>query len=214
MVHVLGSDRRCLAFAPRGPRKVMQQGFSLIEISIVTTIIMLIAILGIPAIQSYVIESKVPRVAEELQRFVARMKATTQGFGIAPYAGIDTGVLANALRTSSVVLVSGVGPGARVLHGLGASSSGKGGVHLEPYAMPGGQSGTAFTLTLRDVNQAACPGLAAILQRIAEQVTIAGTSGPVVVKNAMMEPVMSYNPLLADAQCAAGDNNVFTFVVR
>jgi hypothetical protein len=69
-------------------------------------------------------------------------------------------------------------------------------------------------LTLRDVNQAACPGLAAILQRIAEQVTIAGTSGPVVVKNAMIEPVMSYNPLLADAQCAAGDKNVFTFVVR
>ena len=31
-----------------------QKGFSLIEISIVTTIIMLIAILGIPAIQSYV----------------------------------------------------------------------------------------------------------------------------------------------------------------
>ncbi|MEY3739444.1 MAG: hypothetical protein RLZZ192_119, partial [Pseudomonadota bacterium] len=68
-----------------------QKGFSLIEISIVTTIIMLIAILGIPAIQSYVIESKVPRVAEELQRFVARMKATTQGFGVTPYSGIDTG---------------------------------------------------------------------------------------------------------------------------
>ncbi len=80
--------------------------------------------------------------------------------------------------------------------------------------MPGGQSGTGFSLTLRDVNQAACPGLAAILQRIAEYVTIAGTSGPVIVKNAMIEPGMPYNPLLADAQCAAGDNNVFTFVVR
>ena len=191
-----------------------QRGFSLIEISIVTTIVMLIAILGIPAIQSYVIESKVPRVAEELLRFVARMKATTQGFGVAPYAGIDTGVLANALRTSSVVLVSGVGSGARVVHGLGGGTSGKGGIHLDPYAMPGGQSGTAFALTLRDVNQAACPGLAAILQRIAEHVTIAGISGPVVVKNATTEPGMTYNPLLAHAQCAAGDNNVFTFVVR
>lgn len=191
-----------------------QRGFSLIEVSIVTTIVMLIAILGIPAIQSYVIESKVPRVAEELQRFVARMKATTQGFGVAPYAGIDTGVLANALRTSSVVLVSGVGPGAKVVHGLGGGTSGKGRIHLDPHAMPGGQAGTAFALTLRDVNQAACPGLAAILQRIAEQVTIAGTSGPVIVKNATTEPVLPYNPLLADAQCAAGDNNVFTFVVR
>ena len=196
MVHVSGSDECCL---DRAQPKAAQRGFSLIEISIVTTIVMLIAIVGIPAIQSYVIESKVPRVAEELQRFVARMKATTQGFGVAPYTGIDTGVLANALRTSSVVLVSGVGSGARVLHGLGGSSSGKGGVHLEPYAMPGGQSGTAFALTLRDVNQAACPGLAAILQRIAEYVSIAGISGPVVVKNAMMDPVMSYNPLLADA---------------
>ena len=211
MVHVSVSGECCL---DRAQPKAAQRGFSLIEISIVTTIVMLIAIVGIPSIQSYVVESKVPRVAEELQRFVARMKATTQGFGVAPYAGIDTGVLANALRTSSVVLVSGVGSGARVLHGLGGSSSGKGGVHLEPYAMPGGQSGTAFALTLRDVNQAACPGLAAILQRIAEYVTITGINGPVVVKNAMMDPVMSYNPLLADAQCAAGDNNVFTFVVR
>ena len=195
-------------------KKNRQSGFSLVEISIVTTLGMLIAILGIPAIQSYVIESKVPRVAEELQRFVARMKATTQGFGIAPYDGINTGVLANALRTSSVLLVSGVGSGARVVHGLGSGSSGKGGIHLEPHALPGGQSGTAFALTLRDVNQAACPGLAAILQRIAEHVTIAGTNGPVAVKNAMAEPFMPYNPLLADAQCAAGDNNVFTFVVR
>ena len=42
-----------------------QGGFSLIEISIVTAIIMLIAIVGIPSVQSYVIENKVPRVAEE-----------------------------------------------------------------------------------------------------------------------------------------------------
>ena len=40
-------------------KKNRQSGFSLVEISIVTTIVMLIAILGIPAIQSYVIESHV-----------------------------------------------------------------------------------------------------------------------------------------------------------
>ena len=71
-----------------------QSGFSLIEISIVTTIMMLLAIVGIPAIQGYVVESKVPRVAEELQRFVARLKVTTHGFGASPYAGVDTRVLA------------------------------------------------------------------------------------------------------------------------
>ena len=83
-----------------------QRGFSLIEISIVTTLMMLIAIIGIPAIQGYVIENKVPRVAEEMQRFVARMKANTNGFGANPYLGLDSGALANALRTSGVVSVT------------------------------------------------------------------------------------------------------------
>ena len=96
-----------------------QAGFSLIEISIVTTLMMLIAIIGIPAIQGYVIENKVPRVAEEMQRFVARMKANTNGFGVSPYAGVDSGTLANALRNSSVVSVTGFGPGASIAHGLG-----------------------------------------------------------------------------------------------
>ena len=48
-----------------------QRGFSLVEVSIVTAIVLLISIASIPAINSYVIENKVPRVGEELQRFVA-----------------------------------------------------------------------------------------------------------------------------------------------
>jgi type IV pilus assembly protein PilA len=104
---------------PSKSKRQRQDGFSLIEISIVTTIMMLLAIVGIPAIQGYVVESKVPRVAEELQRFVARLKVTTNGFGASPYAGVDTRVLANSLRGSSVVAVSGEGAGANVAHGLG-----------------------------------------------------------------------------------------------
>ena len=86
---------------PFKSKRQRQYGFSLIEISIVTTIMMLLAIVGIPAIQGYVVESKVPRVAEELQRFVARLKVTTNGFGASPYAGVDTRVLANSLRAGS-----------------------------------------------------------------------------------------------------------------
>ncbi len=192
-----------------------QAGFSLIEISIVTTIMMLIAIVGIPAIQGYVIESKVPRVAEEMQRFVARLKASTHGFGATPYSGVDTGTLVNALRSSSVVSVTGSGPGATVAHGLGGNgSNGRGVITIAPQSLSGAASGAAFSLTLNDVNQAACPGLASILQRIAETVTIAGQSGPVMVKNATLEPVMSYNAILADAQCASGDRNTFVFTIR
>jgi hypothetical protein len=193
----------------------MQSGFSLIEISIVTTIMMLIAIVGIPAIQGYVIESKVPRVAEEVQRFVARLKASTHGFGATPYAGVDTGTLVNALRSSSVVSVKGVGSAATVAHGLGGSgSNGRGVILIAPASLSGAASGAAFSLTLNDVNHAACPGLASILQRLAETVTISGQSGPVLVKNSMIEPVMPYNAILADAQCAQGDRNNFVFTIR
>lgn len=194
---------------------VAQRGFSLIEISIVTTLMMLIAIIGIPAIQGYVIENKVPRVAEEMQRFVARMKANTNGFGATPYLGIDSGALANALRSSSVVSVAGFGARASVAHGLGGTGhSGRGVISVEPQAVPGASSGSAFSLTLNDVNQAACPALASILQRLAEVVTIAGASGPIMVKNALTEPNMPYNPMLADAQCVSGDRNTFVFTIR
>jgi hypothetical protein len=199
----------------RRQRWVAQRGFSLIEISIVTTLMMLIAIIGIPAIQGYVIENKVPRVAEEMQRFVARMKANTNGFGATPYLGIDSGALANALRTSSVVSVAGFGARASVAHGLGGTGhSGRGVISVEPQAVPGAASGSAFSLTLNDVNQAACPALASILQRLAEVVTIAGASGPIMVKNALTEPNMPYNPMLADAQCVSGDRNTFVFTIR
>ena len=195
--------------------KRAQAGFSLIEISIVTTIMMLIAIVGIPAIQGYVIESKVPRVAEELQRFVARLKASTHGFGATPYSAVDTGTLVNAMRTSSVVSVSGHGPGATVAHGLGGNgSNGRGVILIAPQSLSGAANGAAFSLTLNDVNQAACPGLASILQRIAETVSIAGQSGAVIVKNATLEPPMAYNAILADAQCASGDRNTFVFTIR
>jgi hypothetical protein len=192
-----------------------QYGFSLIEISIVTTIMMLLAIVGIPAIQGYVVESKVPRVAEELQRFVARLKVTTHGFGASPYAGLDTRVLANSLRGSSVVAVSGEGAGANVAHGLGGQGvSGRGVIRVAPYALSGAPVGSAFLLTLNDVNHAACPGLASILQRISDVVTISGSGGPVRVKDSLQEPVSPYNPLLADAQCLSGDRNMFEFVIR
>ena len=192
-----------------------QRGFSLIEISIVTTIMMLLAIVGIPAIQGYVVESKVPRVAEELQRFVARLKVTTHGFGASPYSNVDTRVLANSLRGSSVVAVSGEGAGAEVAHGLGGPGvSGRGVVRIAPYALSGAPIGSAFLLTLNDVNHAACPGLASILQRIADVVRISGTAGPVTVKDSLHQPVAAYNPLLADSQCISGDRNIFEFVIR
>jgi len=192
-----------------------QRGFSLVEVSIVTAIVLLISIASIPAINSYVIENKVPRVGEELQRFVARMKANAQGAGASPYAGIDTAGLANAMRNSSVLSVSGQGSGAQVAHGLGGSgANGSGTVVLAPAVVAGGASGSAFSLTLTDVNDAACPSLASVMQRMSEVISVAGAGGAVVVKDALADPPLAYSAAQAEIQCAAGDRNTFVFTVR
>ena len=192
-----------------------QQGFSLVEVSIVTAIVLLISIAAIPAISSYVIENKVPKVGEELQRFIARAKANAQGSGSTPYTGMSTATLANGLRNSSVLSVSGSGASAVVAHGLGGSGrSGNGVATLAPATLAGGSTGSAFALTLNDVNDAACPALASILQRVSDVISINGANGPVIVKDALSTPVVPYNAGRADDQCTQGDRNTFVFTVR
>lgn len=205
-----GGDQNCDRI-----RYATQRGFSLIEISIVITIMMLIAIVGIPAIQGYVIESKVPRVAEEIQRVVAKIKASTNGFGATPYAGIDSSALVNALRSSSVVSVTGKGPDANVAHGLGGNgTNGRGVISIEQASLIGAPVGSAFSIAFNDVNHAACPSLVSILQRMADLVTVGGQAGPQVVKNTLAEPPLPYSSILADAQCTSGDRNTFVFTIR
>ncbi|OAE50295.1 prepilin-type N-terminal cleavage/methylation domain-containing protein [Achromobacter xylosoxidans] len=192
-----------------------QQGFSLMEVSIVTAIVLLIAIVGIPAIGGYVIENKVPKVGEELQRFIASMKINAQGGGVTPYTGLDTGALANALRDSSVLSVQGTGAAATVAHGLGGSgTSGSGVVQVEPASVDGAGMGSAFTLTLTSVSHAACPALASVLQRVSEIISISGSSGAKVVKDSIATPATPYRAALAQAQCSQGDVNTFIFTAR
>lgn len=192
-----------------------QQGFSLMEVSIVTAIVLLIAIVGIPAIGGYVIENKVPKVGEELQRFVASMKINAQGGGVTPYTGLDTGALANALRDSTVLSVQGTGAAASVAHGLGGSgTSGSGVVQVEPASVDGAGMGSAFTLTLTNVSHAACPALASVLQRVSEIISISGSSGAMVVKDSIATPATPYRAAQAQAQCSQGDVNTFVFTAR
>ncbi len=196
-------------------RITRQRGFSLMEVSIVTAIVLLIAIVGIPAIGAYVIENKVPKVGEEIQRFIASMKINAQGGGVTPYEGLDTGALANALRDSSVLAVVGSGASARVVHGLGGSGTGRNGVvEVAAAASGGGGLGSAFVVTLTNVSHAACPALASVLQRVSDAISIGGGTGAKVVKDALAVPDVPYRAALAQAQCSQGEVNTFTFTAR
>ena len=186
------------------------EGFSLIEISIVTAIILLVAIIGVPAVTAYVVENKVPRVAEELQRFVLRLKVGAQGAGPTPYQDIRNTALAQVMRRSGVLTVNGDDDSADVAHGLGgAGRNGAGVVTLVPAS-----SGAAFTLTLNNVNEAACPSLASILQRSAESATISSPRGNAVIKNAVTTPPVEYSAVQAQDLCDEGDTNTFSFTFR
>lgn len=217
---IVRSESRAVPIRSKSPRPVVgpcrrQRGFSLIEVSIVTAIVLLIAIAGIPAIGSYVIENKVPKVAEELQRFVARAKANSQGAGPVPYTDISTASLANALRQSSVVSVHGQGADAVVAHGLGGNGNGDNGtISISPASVAEGGEGSGFALRLTNVNNAACPSLASIMQGVSESMSIEGRNGVVVIMDNSQKPPQAYSALLAEDQCEAGDHNHFTFVAR
>lgn len=200
----------CLAFVRR-----QQKGFSLVEVSIVTALMVILAIVGIPALQDYVVENKVPKVAADLQRFVARMKVASLGGGEMPYQNMDQRVLVNGLRGSSAVTVRGESGDAVVAHGLGGRGTRSNGeITIAPAAGLDRPSGSAFSLTLDHVNHAACPMLVSALQRLASLVTVSGRGGAVEVKNEFASPPQPYQPVLADAQCQRGDTNRFVFVFQ
>lgn len=180
-------------------RAARQQGFSLIEVSIVTAIVLLLAIISIPAIGGYVIENKVPKVGEELARFILQTKVNAPNGSTTPYADIDTRHFAKLVRDSSIFSVSGSDSSTRVLHGLGSDGE----VSVDP-----ADSGAAFAITLSGVNNVACPSIASIMQRVSDSITIAAQGrAATVVKNA----TTPYSALNAEAQCTQGDVNTFVF---
>lgn len=177
-----------------------QRGFSLIEVSIVTAIVLLLAIIGIPAIGGYVVENKVPKVGEELARFVLQVKVNASGGAGQPYADIDTAHFANLVRDSGIFSVTGVGAGAQVLHGLGND----GRVTIAPQG-----AGESFSIELTNVNHAACPALASVMQRVVDTISVAGEGqAGATVKDA----ATTYSALVTEAQCVQGDRNTFVFV--
>jgi len=176
-----------------------QRGFTLLEVSVVAAVILLLAVAGIPAISNYAIESRVPKVGEELARFIIQTKVNAPTADAMPYRGIDTQAFARSVRESGVLSVNDAGRTARVWHGLGD----KGEVLVAEEG-----AGASFSLSLTRVASAACPAIASVLQRVSERITVAPDGGPPVLIKGGGTP---YSPLRAQASC--GKSNVFIFTV-
>lgn len=191
------SDRK-----KREARADRQAGFSLIEVSIVTAIILLLAIIAIPAVGSYVIENKVPKVGEELARFVLQTQVNAQPGAAAPYSGVATSHFANMVLDSSLFSVTNAGGAPTVRHGLGRDGT---------IEISASDAGASFTITLSKVSHAACPALASVMQRLAHTIVISSASGgSATVKNDGLD----YSALNAESHCTKGDVNTFVFSTR
>ncbi|WP_322994619.1 pilin [Castellaniella sp.] len=193
------TDQTLLCGAYRIRQRQAQRGFSLIEVSIVTAIVLLIAVIGIPAIGGYVMENKVPKVGEELARFIMQTRVNAGSSGDVPYTDIGTENLASMVADSTVLGLSSDGT---VRHGLGSGGS------IEVEASDGG---AGFVLRLSQVNHVACPSIASVLQRMAEQITVTGDGG---AAKTVKDEATPYSALAAEAACSRGDVNQFAFHVR
>ncbi|MEZ2721579.1 Tfp pilus assembly protein FimT/FimU [Paenalcaligenes hominis] len=170
-----------------------QAGLSLIEISVVSAIILLIAIVSIPAINGFIVESRVPKVGEGIARFVMNHSVNTPLYETQPYDGVDNELFAQQLESAGVFNIIGSGAGVQILHGLGKDGT---------VEITGGQE---LKITLNKVSHAACPGLSSVLQRIANTISV----GAEVVKSESK----IYNATHAQKQCERGDSNTFEFVI-
>lgn len=178
-----------------------QQGFSLIEVSIVTAIVLLLAIIGVPAIGGYVVENKVPKVGEELARFILQTKVNAPNGSGQPYEGIDISNFANLVRDSSIFSVTGTGSTIKVLHGLGTDGE----VNVAANA-----AGNGFSITLHKVNNAACPSIASVMQRVSDAITVTPQDGATAVVKDVRQDI-HYSALATEAKCTKGDVNTFVF---
>lgn len=190
------------------PKK--QRGNYLLSIGIGIMLTAILAAWAIPRIQQYLIEAKIPSVAEDTQRFISRLMINTAGTGGSPFNGLTQQYFANAVRGGSLLVETSAG---------GVAGEGSGGTTVR-HDLGGGQTGTivltengtSFTLTFNNVNTAACPGLATSMQRSVDEISINGT---LVKDTDQTTKVVNTGYVTGQAAglCNTGDENTFAFTV-
>jgi len=186
-----------------------QGGWTLAEVGVVITIVIILAIVGFPSVKGFFVQGRVPAAAGELQRFMSTARIMSEGDSATPYSAIDNAQnLAPSLRDSTVFKVTGN----TVAHRLGGTGVGSNGtITIAPAALGGGAVGSAFSLTLTNVNHRACPVLASTLNGISEMISVNGTVAKALGANSESG---TFNAVTAQNLCVNGDNNTFVFATR
>ncbi|CAN7357650.1 pilus assembly FimT family protein [Variovorax sp. LjRoot178] len=183
------------------------KGFTLVELIVVIAIGALLALFAVPYARGVIINGKVEPTANDVNKTVTMIRGNFAGQGVTPYNNLGVGAAATAIFAntarglSSSLTVSGNGAAATVQHDLGQTGS-----QITVASSTITTPGDSFTVTLPTVNNAACPGLAAQLSRVAEVITINAAAAKAVGG--------VYNGGIAQNACTEGDTNTFVFTFR
>ncbi len=192
-----------------------QRGFTLIEISIVTIILVVLVALAVPAIQSYIVGGRVPSAGQDLTKAIVTLKqqssVTPSATPFATVPGIEK-LLANTNFAIN---------GTTVNHSLGDNS---GQVVLAPVG-----TGAGAQLTVWGLHPAACPSLASSMAKAADAIEVgqsgtvdtptaptAASSIPSTTSTAVVKvSTVGYNATAAQAACSTdGNNNYMRFYIK
>lgn len=187
------------------PRK--QKGNMLLSLGITLMITVILAVYGIPKIKDYLIEGAIPSVAQDTQKYLARVQTNALGAGVTPYKGIDQKAFARDVRGSSLQVGdrSGEGTGGTtVRHGLGGTG--------ETGLVTISETGDTLSLTFKGLNRAACPALATAMSQSVENISINGTA--VKTTDDTNTVKVAYQAASAGANCLDGDTNVMIFTIK
>lgn len=200
-------QRRIVSNSPR-----RQQGFTLIELSVVAIILVVLGVLALPKIRELIISGRVSTAGQDLNRGVVQLKQVKAMTPSAtPYATLPT---ADKLFASTSFTLNGTD----VEHELGVTG---GKVVFTSLA-----SGAAMAITVWGLNPAACPGLAHTLSRTADAVEIgqagtvatpaapsAASAVPTTISTSVVKvATTNYDAAAATNACSTdGENNFMRF---
>ena len=184
------------------------RGFTLLELTLVTMLLVILIVIAVPVIRSLMVEILAPSVSRDLQRAVVtiRQSRAVSSMLAAPYISIGLAELGSALReTSFEVRPAAPALASSISHPLG-SGAGTPDVSVETGRIV--VDGDSFVVRLANVAWQACSAFAASFSRQAHSIEISPQGG---VASIVKASGGAFDAQSAQAACAHSNLLVFTF---